>query len=178
MKKIMMILVVSVALTLTAGTLVFAQSGNMGPGGGMWNNYQTTPEQQKAFVAITEKYQPEFAKIADKMWAKRAQLNGILAQEKIDRKKVKSLAAEVGALLAQSYELQVEMLTDLREKGVSFYGMGMMHGGMMGGGMMDMMQGGMMGGMMNMMMGGGQYQQGGQYGPGNSGMMQGQGMMQ
>jgi len=198
MKKIMMILIVSVALILTAGTLAFAQSGNMmggqpgqimgpgetrsgggmGSGGGMWKNYQATPEQQKTFQEITAKYQPGFAAMADKLWAKRTQLNGILAQEKIDRKQVKELSKEIGALLGQSYELQVEMLADMREKGLSYFGMGMMHGGMMGGGMMDMMQGGMMGGMMNMMMGGGPYHQNGQSGPGRSGMMQGQGMMQ
>lgn len=164
------VVLLSLLFLLLYSSVAFGQM--MGPGGGagyhgMWNNYQTTPEQQKAFQEITDKYQPSFTKFADTMWSKRAQLNGILAQEKIDRKQAKALAKEVGALLAQCYELQVEMLADMREMGLSYYGMGMMHGGMMGGGMMDMMGGGMMGGMMNMMMGGGQYYQGGQRSPGN-----------
>ncbi|BDQ33771.1 hypothetical protein JCM14722_13130 [Pseudodesulfovibrio portus] len=158
--------------------------GGMGSGGGkgyggMWRGYQATPGQQEAFRKITEKYQPQFIKLADKLWAKRAQLNGALAQEKIDRQQAKAFAKEAGDLLAQSYELQVEMLADMREQGLSYFGMGMMHGGMMGGGMMDMMHGGMMGGMMNMMMGGGQrYYGDGQPGPGGYGNMPGPGMMQ
>ncbi|WP_158509909.1 Spy/CpxP family protein refolding chaperone [Pseudodesulfovibrio indicus] len=162
------IIVSSLAALLLFSTVAFGQM--MGPGGGpggpghhgMWNNYQASPEQQKAYQEIFDKYQGDLSRLADKMWSKRAQLNGLLAQEKVDRKQVKQLADEVGALLSQCYALQVDMLVDMREKGLSYYGMGMMHGGMMGGGMMDMM----MGNMMNMMMGGGQWHQGGQWYPG------------
>lgn len=166
------VIISSLAFLLFLSSIAYGQM--MGTGGGygnrgMWNNYQATPEQQKAYQEIIDKHQADFAQLADKMWAKRAQLNGILAQEKVDRKQAKQLAKEIGELLSQCYGLQVEMLVDMREKGLSYYGMGMMHGGMMGGGMMDMMQGGMMGGMMNMMMGGGQgYRGGGQQYPGNT----------
>ena len=107
--------------------------GGPGHGSGMWNNYRATPEQQQAFQGIMEKYQAPCTELAEKIWAKRALLNGLLAQEKIDRKQVQTLAKEVGALMAQAYEMQVEMLADMREKGLSHYGMGMMGGGMMGG---------------------------------------------
>lgn len=145
---------------LLCSSVAFGQM--MGSGGGygyhgMWNNYQTTPEQQKAYQEIIDKYQASFAQLADKMWSKRAQLNGLIAQDKVDRKQTTRLAKEVGELLSQCYGLQVEMLIDMRKKGLSYYGMGMMHGGMMGGGMMDMMGGGMM----NMMMGGSQWRHGG-----------------
>ncbi|SME92613.1 Spy/CpxP family protein refolding chaperone [Desulfovibrio gilichinskyi] len=143
---------------------MMGSGGGMGYGGGMrsnsmWNNYQPTPEQEKTFQEITSKYQPSFAKLKDAMWAKRVQLNGILAQDKINRKQTTALAKEVGALIAQCYELQVEMQADMREKGISYYGMGMMHGGMMD--------------MMDMMMDGGRYSpRGAQQGYGNRGMMQ------
>lgn len=143
-------LISTFALLLLFSSTAFGQMMGSGRGHGMWNNYQASPEQQKAYQDIIDKYQPDFSKLADTMWSKRAQLNGAVAQEKVDRTKVRALAKEVGDLLSQCYRLQVDMMLDMREKGVSYYGMGMMHGGMMGGGMMDMM----MGGMMNMMMGG------------------------
>lgn len=108
-----------------------------GPGYGGWNNYQLTPEQQKAYQDIAAKYQADFAKLSSEMWSKRAQLNAVLAQEKIDRAQAKALAAEIGKLSAQAYAMRVDMLVDMRESGISYYGLDMMHGGMMGGGMMD-----------------------------------------
>lgn len=141
------VVISSFVFLLLFSSVAFGQM--MRPGGGpgyhgMWNNYQPTPEEQKAYQEITDKYQADFTKLADKMWAKRARLNAAIAQEKVDRKQVKTLAGEVGELLSQCYALQVEMMVDMREKGLSYYGMGMMHGGMMHGGMMDMMMGGMM----------------------------------
>lgn len=114
-----------------------------GPGYGGWDNYRLTPEQQKAYQAIADKYQADFAKLASEMWAKRAQLNAVLAQEKIDRSQAKTLAGEIGELSARACAMRVDMLVDLRESGISYYGLDMMHGGMMHGGMMGY---GMMGG--------------------------------
>jgi zinc resistance-associated protein len=112
--------------------------GGPGYGGG---NYQLSPEQQKAYQEIAGKYQAQFAKLSEQMWTKHAQLNAILAQDKIDAAQARSLAKEIGALSAQAIETRVNMLIDMREKGFSYYGMGMMGGGMYGG----MMGPGMMG---------------------------------
>lgn len=171
MTKNAVIIAVGMLLSMSLAGAAFAQSGHMMDTRGMrygdrWSNYNASPEQVKAYQMITEKYQPRFLELADQMWAKSAQLNGAIAQDKIDKALVKKLAKETGAIMAQTYELRVEMLVDMREQGLSYYGMGMMHGGMMGGGMMGggMMGGGMMG-----------Y---GPYGGGWSGMMHGWGSQQ
>lgn len=111
--------------------------------------YQASPEQQAAYQEVYGKYGPKFEKASEAMWAKRAELDALLAQPKVDRKKALALANEIGDLSAEACRTNIEMLVDLREKGVPFYGMGMMHGGMMGGyGMMGYGMGGygMMGG--------------------------------
>jgi zinc resistance-associated protein len=150
---------------LTIGPPAMAQMGSghmMTPGGhgapgGAWGSYQATPEQEAAVREIMDKYQPSISATAERIWAARAELNGELARDKIDRNTVKALAKKIGDMLGQSYEMQVEMLMEMRARGLSYYGMGMMHGGLMGGGLMGggMMGGGMMdGGMTGMMPGG------------------------
>ncbi|WP_338669542.1 periplasmic heavy metal sensor [Pseudodesulfovibrio methanolicus] len=150
------ITLVSLAFVLLLSIPASAQMG-MGPGGGMMGggpgygrmmgpgygggNYQLSPEQQKAYQEISAKYQAQFAKLSEQMWTKHAQLNAVLAQDKIDAGQARSLAKEIGALSAQALETRVNMLIDMREKGFSYYGMGMMGGGMYGG----MMGPGMMG---------------------------------
>jgi zinc resistance-associated protein len=154
------IAIASLALMLLFAVPAFAQMG-MGPGSGMMGGgmmgpgmmgggpgygygygYQLTPEQQKAYQEIAGKYQAQFAKLSEQMWNKHAQLNAVLAQDKIDAAQARSLSKEIGALSAQVFETRVNMLIDMREKGFSYYGLGMM-GGHMGGGMMGP---GMMGG--------------------------------
>lgn len=166
MKK-QLVLTACLAFLLLFSSVSFGQmmgpGGGMGNGGGyggaMWNNnYQPTPEQQKACQLIMEKYQPEFTKMTDSLWAKKAQLNAILAQKKVDSKQARTIAKEVGELMAKSYEVKVQMIIEMREKGLSYFGMGMMSGCMMDGGMM--------------MGGGPRYQHRGQMMNGNRGMMQ------
>ncbi|OIQ50697.1 Zinc resistance-associated protein precursor [Pseudodesulfovibrio hydrargyri] len=141
----------TLAIVLLFAVSAFAQMG-MGPGGGMMGpgmmgggpgmmgggpgyggNYQLTPEQQKAYQEIVGKYQAQFAKLSEQMWNKHAQLNAVLAQDKVDAAQARSLAKDIGGLAAQTFETRVNMLVDMREKGFSYYGLGMMHGGMMGG---------------------------------------------
>jgi zinc resistance-associated protein len=156
------IAIASLALLLLFAVPALAQMG-MGPGSGMMGGgmmgpgmmgggpgygygygggYQMTPEQRKAYQEIAGKYQAQFAKLSEQMWNKHAQLNAVLAQDKIDAAQARSLSKEIGALSAQVFETRVNMLIDMREKGFSYYGLGMMHGGHMGG----MMGPGMMGG--------------------------------
>lgn len=144
------------AITLLFAVPALAQMG-MGPGGGMMGggqgmmggpgmmggqgygyggNYQLSPEQQKAYQEVTGKYRAQFAQLSEQMWNKHAQLNAVLAQDKIDAAQARTLAKEIGALSAKALETRVNMLIDMREKGFSYYGLGMMHGGMMGPGMM------------------------------------------
>ncbi|QGY39681.1 periplasmic heavy metal sensor [Pseudodesulfovibrio cashew] len=147
---------------LLVGSMAFAQMGyghgyHMGGQGyaqdgrgypaGQTGGWGLSKEQQQAYQTIAEKYRPQLVDLTNKLWARRALLNAELAQEKIDRKKVTALAGETGDLMKQCHMLQVEMQADMREQGLPYYGMGMMHGGygMMGGGM-GYMHGGMMGG--------------------------------
>ncbi len=157
MKRILLIL--ACLGILTTGWPAMAQmggghmmSGGHGVPGGAWGSYQATPEQEAAVKEIMDKYQPSITATAERIWAARAELNGELARDTIDRNTVKTLAKKIGGMLAQSYEMQVEMLMEMRAKGLSYYGMGMMHGGLMHGGMMG---GGMMGDSMPGMMPGG-----------------------
>lgn len=153
MKRLMMALCAICLLALSIPAMAQMGSGPrghmMGGQGGQWgwygqDDYQVSPEQQKAFQDIHQQYYKQMSELANKLWSRRAQLNGALAEDSVNRDRVDKLAKEVGDMMSQYYQMRVKMLMDMREKGLPFYGMGMMGGGMMGGGMMH--GGGMMGG--------------------------------
>jgi zinc resistance-associated protein len=139
----------SLVIALLCAVPAFAQMG-MGPGGGMMgggmmgggsgygydDGYQLTAEQQKAYQEVVGKYRAQFAKLSEQVWNKHTQLNAVLSEDKVDADRARTLAKEIGELSAQRFETRVNMLIDLREKGLSYYGLGMMHGGMRHGGMM------------------------------------------
>lgn len=147
MKKTLTILL-SLCLSIIAAQ-AFAQmgSGHMMGGSGYGGGYGLTEEQVEASREIHAKYQDSFAELSEKIWSKRAQLSGELANEKVDRDRVEKLAGEVGDLMSKGYQMRVKMFMDMREKGLSYGACsGMMGGGMMHGG--GMMGGGYHGGMM------------------------------
>lgn len=125
-------------------------------GSGMMS--QLTTEEQKTVNDLVQKYHGPMMELKKQLFAKRAELNAVMAQEKFDPKKARALSKEISALQSRFTEQHTEMFIEMREKGVSYYGT-CMSGGRMGRGMiMDdntmgrgmMMDGGMMGsGMMN-----------------------------
>ncbi len=132
---------------------------------------QMTAEEQKIVQDIVQKHHGQMVDLHKKIFAKQAELNAVMAQEKFDAAKARAMAKEIIALEADFMKSRLDMFIEMREKGVSYYGtcmigghmgpcmmggMGygmrrrgmMMDGGMMGPGMMmdeDMMDGGMMG---------------------------------
>ena len=96
-----------------------------------WGYQQMTPEQQQAYQAIQKKYE-SLDELMDKVWAKRSLLNAELAQANVDGKKVVALAEDLGKMMSELCVQNTKMIVEMREKGLPYYGMGWMHGGMMG----------------------------------------------
>jgi zinc resistance-associated protein len=138
------------AILLALGILVFSvssQAGRMGPGGGyhmMGSGMmsQLTTEEQQTVNELMQKYHAPMMELKKQIFAKRAELNAVLAQDPFDAKKARALSKEIAALKSRFTEQHMEMFIEMRNKGVSYYGT-CMSGGRMGRGMM--MDGGMMG---------------------------------
>ncbi|ABA88954.1 hypothetical protein Pcar_1711 [Syntrophotalea carbinolica DSM 2380] len=109
-------------------------------GSGMMS--QLTAEEQKTVNDLVQKYHGPMMELKKQLFAKRAELNAVMAQEKFDAKKARSLSKEISALQSKFMDQHAEMFIEMREKGVSYYGT-CMSGGRMGHGMM--MNDGMMG---------------------------------
>ncbi len=108
---------------------------------------QLTDEEQKTVMELMQKYHGPMMELKKQLYAKRADLNAVMAQEKLDSKKARALAKEISALQSKFMDQHMEMFIEMREKGVSYYGT-CMSGGRMGRGMMGpgmMMDGSMMG---------------------------------
>jgi zinc resistance-associated protein len=117
---------------------------------------QMTAEEQKIVQDIVQKHHGAMVDLHKKIFAKRAELNAVMAQEKFDAAKARTMAREIIALETDFMKNRLDMFIEMREKGVSYYGTCMIGGHtgpcMMGGGMgygMSgrgmMMDGGMMG---------------------------------
>lgn len=102
---------------------------------------QLSAEEQKTVQELVPTYQQTMMDLMKKIFAKRAELNAVMAQEKFDGTKARALGKELVNLHGQLMEQHLGMFIEMREKGVSYYGT-CMTGGMMGRGMM--MDGGMM----------------------------------
>ncbi|MGE4545628.1 MAG: periplasmic heavy metal sensor [Pedobacter sp.] len=108
---------------------------------------QLTDEEQKTVMDLMQKYHGPMMELKKQLYAKRADLNAVMAQEKFDGKKARALGKEISALQSKFMDQHMEMFIEMREKGVSYYGT-CMSGGTMGRGMMGpgmMMDDGMMG---------------------------------
>lgn len=108
---------------------------------------QLTDEEQKTVMDLMQKYHGPMMELKKQLYAKRAILHALMAQEKFDGKKARSLCKEISALQTRLMDQHMEMFIEMREKGVSYYGT-CMSGGRMGRGMMGpgmMMDDGMMG---------------------------------
>jgi zinc resistance-associated protein len=144
-----------IILLLALGFLVIpatSQANRMHGGSGyhMMNSgmmSQLTDEEQKTVMDLMQKYHGPMMELKKQLYAKRADLNAVMAQEKFDGKKARALGKEISALQTRLMDQHMEMFIEMREKGVSYYGT-CMSGGKMGRGMMGpgmMMDGSMMG---------------------------------
>jgi zinc resistance-associated protein len=108
---------------------------------------QLTDEEQKTVMDVMQKYHGPMMELKKQLYAKRASLHAVMAQEKFDGKKARALGKEISALQTRLMDQHTEMFIEIREKGVSYYGTCMsgsrMGRGMTGSGMM--MDGSMMG---------------------------------
>lgn len=150
--------VLCVVSLLTLGLLVIpltSQADRMRSGGyrmmGGDMMSQLSPEEQKTVEELGQKYYGQMMDLRKQIFAKRAELNAVMAQEKFDAKKARILGKEIRLLQDSLHEKHLEMLIEMREKGVSYYGTcmtgGKMGRHMMGRGMMGqpmMMDDGMM----------------------------------
>ena len=95
---------------------------------------QLTDEEQKTVMELMQKYHGPMMELKKQLYAKRADLNAVMAQEKFDIKKARILGKEISNLQDKLLEQHLEMIFEMREKGVSYYGT-CMSGGRMGRGM-------------------------------------------
>jgi zinc resistance-associated protein len=157
------VFILTVALLVAPGTGQADRMRQGGSGGmmGMDMMSQMTAEEQKIVQDIVEKHHGELVDLHKKIFAKRAELNAVMAQEKFDAGKARTMAKEIVSMQSGLMEKKLGMFIEMREKGISYYGTCMvggrmgpcMMGGSMGSGMRGrgmMMDGGMMGqGMMD-----------------------------
>lgn len=127
--------------------------GMMGGGMGMMGADPAKVQQAQKIMA---EYQPKLFQLHQDLYARKAELNAVLAQPQPDVNKAKSIAKQIADLQGQQLTQMVEMRARIsKETGIRMpmkgMGMGGMMGGKMGGGMgcpmMQGMGGGMMGGM-------------------------------
>jgi Spy/CpxP family protein refolding chaperone len=103
-----------------------------------------TAEERKIVQDIVQKHHGQMVDLHKKIFAKQAELNAVMAQEKFDAAKARSMAKEIIALEDDFMKSRLDMFIEMREKGVSYYGTCMI-GGHMG----PCMTGGMGYGMRN-----------------------------
>lgn len=96
---------------------------------------QLTDAEQKTVMDLMQKYHGPMMELKKQLYAKRAGLNAVMAQENFDGKKARALGKEISALQTRLMDQHMEMFIEMREKGVSYYGT-CMSGGRMGRGMM------------------------------------------
>lgn len=90
----------------------------MGPGIYGQGGQQLTPEQYEKLQGLSEEYGRKAEALNKKLWAKDAELDAAYAAEKIDTGKVKSLAAEVGDLRGELFQLRAEYRAKLISEGI------------------------------------------------------------
>jgi zinc resistance-associated protein len=136
-QAIKIIFILSLGLFIIPGT---SQADKMRGGGGyhMMSSdlmSQLTAEEQKTVTEVSKKYQGPMMELRKQLFAKHAELNAVMAQEKFDPKKARALSKEILTLRNKMMEQHMEMNIEMREKGVSYYST-CMTGGKMGRGMM------------------------------------------
>ena len=93
--------------------------GQNGPGYGQNGpGQQLTPEQSEKLQALADEYGQKAEALSKKLYAKDAELDAAYAAEKIDTKKIKSLAGEVGELRGDLFELRAEYRAELISEGL------------------------------------------------------------
>jgi zinc resistance-associated protein len=148
MKKISLTMAFfALGLFVIAASAQARQTGGQGyhkMGSGMMS--QLTEQEQKTAMEVMQKHHGPMMELKKQLFSKRAELNAVMAQEKFDAKKARSFGKEIAVIQNKMMDQHMEMVIEMREKGVSYYGTCTM-GGPMGsgmGGQRMMMDNGMM----------------------------------
>jgi len=153
------VFILALALVADTGTGQAAKMRGGGQGAMMGADMmsQLSPEEQKIAQDVVQKHHGQIVEMHKKIFAKRAELNAVMAQEKFDAAKARALVKEISAMESDLMQKKLGLFIEMREQGVSYYGTCMVGGRMgpcsMGGGMGSgmsgrgmMMDGSMMGG--------------------------------
>ncbi len=95
---------------------------------------QLTPEKQQQVKSIFDKYSDKFQAIKNQMWAKRTELNALVASGNAGKKDITSLVNEMTTLKDKSYNLrkqvsdEIEQATGIAMPRGGFGGYGMNNG--------------------------------------------------
>lgn len=84
------------------------RGAGMGPGMMRQGGQQLTPEQYEKLQTLSDEYGQKAEVLNKKLFAKDAELDAAYAAEKIDVKKVKTLAGEIADLRGDLFELRAE----------------------------------------------------------------------
>lgn len=138
--------IVTLALLMSSG-VSFAQKKMQGSQGMMGTEMMSklSPEEQEIAKKLMQKNHDKLMELHKKIFAKRAELNAVMAQEKFEPQKARTLVNELASLESDLTKNHLGMFIEMRQQGVSYYGTCMIGGRMgpcatgvgMGRGMMD-----------------------------------------
>lgn len=83
---------------------------------------QLSAQEQKTIEELRQKYHGPMMDLRKQISAKRTELNAAMAQEAFDPKKARALGRDINKLQGEMRERHLEMLIEMREKGVSYDG--------------------------------------------------------
>jgi zinc resistance-associated protein len=126
------VFILTLALVADTGTSQAAKMKGGGHGAMMGDMMsQLSPEEQKIAQDVVKRHHEQIVAMHRKIFAKRAELNAVMAQEKFDAAKAKALVKEISAMESDLMQRKLGLFIEMREKGVSYYGTCMV-GGRMG----------------------------------------------
>ena len=128
----------ALAALLFAACCAFASTGQTGqpssPRGslgwqccssGAWGSYgQLSHEQQQALQRIYGEYSGRLYELRSLIYAKKAELNALLSKSRIDTAAIENLVSELNELRSELLATQVEMVMEMRQNGLPFFGWG------------------------------------------------------
>jgi DNA-binding protein H-NS len=80
---------------------------------------QLSTEEQKIVTELCIKYRPLIMEQKNQLAVKQAELQAVMAQEKFEADKAKSLSKEISALHSELMELHIAKKIEMREKGIT-----------------------------------------------------------
>lgn len=116
MKKNIVIPVMAI-LVLAMGTTAMARGGYHGEFNRGQDQIfdQLTPEKQIEVKAIFKKFEDKFEAHKSQMWAKRTELNALVASGTADKKTITTLVSEMSTLRTQGYNLRKQLSEEIEQ---------------------------------------------------------------